>query len=91
MDTPQTMTVRQGKCEIYPGVQEQMCFRINVIVTSLKPGPNADDDWVSDTTLKNEIVQCGQRGYARLLGMIDHAITPPTPRTGKGAVDARLA
>lgn len=85
-----TMTVEQGKCDIYPEQQEQMCVRVKVLVTQLKPGATPEADWVADEKpLRNEVVRCGLKGgLDRLLRAVDNGTSPPTPRTRKAAGNA---
>ena len=76
-----TMTVEQGKCQIYPSAQEQLCMRVRVIVVPLKPVSTPGGEWVADDTdLHTVDVRCSQRGLERLLKGIGNATKPPTKR-----------
>jgi hypothetical protein len=89
MDTPKTMTVEQGQCEIYPEKQTQMCVRVRVLVMQLKPGTTLDAEWVADgEPLCKADLRCGNDGLTRLLKKIEDGTKPPTPRTRKAAGNA---
>jgi hypothetical protein len=91
MDTPKTMTVEQGQCEIYPDRQTQMCVRVRVLVMQLKPGEPPDEEWIAEgESLYKADLRCGNDGLTRLLKKIDDGTTPPTPRPRK-ATDGKAA
>ena len=74
-----TMTVEQGKCEIYPDARDQLCVRLRVLVWPLIEGP--EGIWIEDEKpLRALELNCSQRGLNRLLKKIDDGITPPKKR-----------
>ena len=88
MNKPTMMTVEQGKCEIFPERQTQMCVRVRVLVMQLKPG-EPEDDWVADGELLCKAdLRCGNDGLTRLLKKIADGTKPPTPRQKRGAPNA---
>ena len=79
-----TMTVEQGKCEIYPSRQNQLCMRVRVFVVPLTPAPDSEGDWIEDgSELRRIELRCSQDGLNRLLNGIDNATNPPKKRKAK--------
>lgn len=74
-----TMTVEQGKCEIYGGSQIQFCQRVLVTAQPLIAGTDEPEG----EPLQQVVKRYSPRGLARMLAGIIKATSPPTPRMPK--------
>lgn len=82
-----TVMMETATCKIYPSKQMQLCARILVQVTPLRPGAVPEDEWVlSKDLLLEETVCCSSRGLHRVLEKIGQATAPPKPRKAKKPV-----
>lgn len=86
MSEPEAMTMRRGKCQIYPKGDTDFCVRVKVLVVPLKP--EEEFTWIGGETLRDGEVTCALRGLKRLLDMIDSAMKPPAKRPREATSDA---